>query len=178
MGENMKYRINHKNARLRRLCAPVLCFTALVFWSSVVSPPAWSFETFDVSAMLGRAVLTTDDINANLVTRSSPSSIADKCLPLLNSVSLSGPSSVMDQTQRPAGKAAALALVFGVRFALGPAEQPRISRKSQSRNKARLDIWQPHGTSVGDRSALTVSAYRHCRKEQALQALSDFHWRR
>ncbi len=139
--------------------AIVLTFTAGSVQAFEAQDPASSVENAERSALLS----------------DSPSStMADSCLPLLKSIHQTNSVSAMDRNQRSAGKAAALGVVFGVRFALGPKEiaKPR-------RGKARLDLWQTSG-SIADnnRHALAVSDYRACQKEKALEALSDFRWKR
>src|SRR5687768_6059378 len=50
----------------------------------------------------------------------------DSCSPLLKSVrNFTPPSSATDRDRRSAGQAAAIGLVFGLRFALGPKETAR-----------------------------------------------------
>ncbi len=92
----------------------------------------------------------------------SPSpAVADSCLPLLKSIQ--SPSFATDRTQRSAGKLAALSLILGVRYALRPPEALKTEAAAAS------DL--SPGTSYAittDRSALAGSAYRQCRKEQAL----------
>lgn len=97
-------------------------------------------------------------------------SVADSCLPLLKSIHLPPRKSVTDRNQRSAGKAAALGLVFGVRFALSPLKTPKTV--SPSKVNSRFDVWKAGSyKSLENRSALAVTAYRSCRKQQALYSL-------
>lgn len=146
---------------------------ALVIILSISAGSAWSFESHDLTTG-APASLNVDDGAMPLVTTSPSPTVADSCLPLLKSIRHISPNSATDWNQRSAGKAAALGLVFGVRFALGPVEKPN----STNRTKARFDVWQPEGSYAGNRHALAVSAYRQCQKEKALNALGDFRWAR
>ncbi len=97
----------------------------------------------------------------------------DSCLAMLKAVRASAPPSAMDQHRRHAGQAAALGLVFGVRFALGPKEPVRRSARQSG---ARLDVWQTE--DVSGRHALAIADYRRCQNEKALEALSHWRWKR
>ena len=142
--------------------------TALVLILSITAGTAWSFDIREAEQNLP---LVSDNFSQE---QSSPRSTADSCLPLLKSIRHTTPPSAMDRNQRSAGKAAALGLVFGVRFALSPPEKATSSRSK----RARLDVWQTSQATVGNRHALAVADYRACQKEQALKALSDFRWQR
>ena len=148
---------------------PGAAFASVLLIFCLVVGPAWSFELSDDH---GQAA---SHVQHELTTSTHPSSptVVDPCLPLLKSIHHTSPKSSMDRNQRSAGKAAALGLVLGVRFALSPPTKSKASA-----NKPRLDIWQPAGVSAGDRSALAVTAYRQCQKDQALKALSEFRWAR
>jgi len=76
----------------------------------------------------------------------------------------------MDRGRASEGQAqaAALGLVLGVRFALGPKEVIRS-------NRSRVEIRQPFSTTE-DTYALAIADYRRCKNEQALRALND-EWR-
>jgi len=152
---------------------PGAVLVSLVLLLCLTVGPAWSFETLDSV----QDQTAFDDPKQALTTSypSQPSSptVADSCLSLLKSIHYTSPVSVTDRNQRSAGKAAALGLVLGVRFALSPPQ------KAKSRaDRPRLDVWQTSGTFAGDRSALAVTAYRQCQKEQALKAISEFRWAR
>ena len=120
--------------------------------------PAWSFTIQEEPTVLS-------------FDTSTPSpTVADACLPLLDTIRQSSQPSAMDRNQRSAGTAAALGLVLGVRFALSPPNKAGLASK-----KTRVDLWHPTEAS-NDRSALAVTAYRQCQKEQALKAIGDFRW--
>ena len=65
-------------------------------------------------------------------------------------------------------------VLLGVKFALGPKER---SSKAQKR-APKLDLWSVHERYQSNRNVLAVSAYRTCKKEQALNALNNFRWQR
>ncbi|MEM7650512.1 MAG: hypothetical protein AAF204_00320, partial [Pseudomonadota bacterium] len=134
----------------------------------LVAGPAWSFEASDDG--FGQV---QPSLQKQALINSEPSSptVADSCLPLLSAHT--SPQSAMDRNQRSAGKAAALGLVLGVRFALSPPKKVR-SRA----DKPRLDFWQVSDSATDNRSALAVTAYRECQKEKALKAISEFRWAR
>jgi hypothetical protein len=103
--------------------------------------------------------------------KSSPSpspSMADSCLPLLKSIHKTP--SAMDRTQRSAGTMAALGLILGVRYALSP---PQISDETTADASSQTPAHSGRQSDVAslyeDRSALSVFAYRQCRKQQALK---------
>lgn len=97
----------------------------------------------------------------------------DSCLPLLKSVrNFTPPPSATDRDRRSAGQAAAIGLVFGVRFALGPKETARSRRQGG----VRFDVWQPRDDN--SIQAMAVADYRRCKNDQALKALSDWRWKR
>ncbi len=141
---------------------PGVVLGSFVLVLCLVVGPAWSFETSHE---------TLDAPVANLTSTSSPS-VADACLPLLDNIRQSSQSTAMDRNQRSAGKAAALGLVLGVRFALSPPNKAGLAPQ-----QPRLDVWQ-HNDMGNQRSALAVTAYRQCQKEQALKAMGDFRWSR
>jgi hypothetical protein len=137
------------------LTLPALFAAFLLF-----TGPVLAFDTHQATIALpgndyGQSSKDSADIS------SSPT-VTDTCLPLLKAIRQS-PNTVTDWNQRPAGKAAAFGLVFGVRFALGPVE----SAKDRS-PKPEIRFIGGNDSYTGDRSALAVTAYRHCRKEQAL----------
>ena len=151
---------------------PPACMVFFVLVICMAAGPAWSFETVH-GHLDGVTPAKIQDVSTHSARHAykSPSSPVqvDTCLPLLSSAH----PQVSNRTQRSAGKAAALGLVFGVRFALSP------PKKAASREKGmRIGLWQPQSVLEGNRSALAVSAYRECQKDKALQALSDFRWRR
>ena len=85
--------------------------------------------------------------------------VQDVCLPLLNAapVSVPAPDQALDQASAPA---AALGLILGVRYAVGPMEA----------GEKQIAMNAPAGTD-GDR-ARAIASYRHCRSQQAIQSLA------
>ena len=164
--KNFKYS-NKWKTDSRVVYLPGALLASFVLILCVVAHPAWSFESVDYSAQ--------PHAQQQALTSTHPSSptVVDLCLPLLKSIHHTSSTSSMDRNQRSAGKAAAVGLVLGVRFALSPPKKV----KSYA-DRPRLDLWQPAGVSAGDRSALAVTAYRQCQKEQALKAISEFRWAR
>lgn len=152
----------------------VASVAAIAFLYSV--SPAHAFNSYharisDTDTIADVQMKKVDDGHIqNDLTNSPTPSVADSCLPLLKSIHHISPPSATDRNQRSAGKAAALGLVIGVRFALSPA------KKATPRPNARLTFWQPYGSIQGDRHALAVASYRDCQKEQALKALGDIEW--
>lgn len=144
-----------------------------MFVICMASAPAWSFESYH-GHIDGVEVMKSKEAALHRKEQSfktpSPSVQVDTCLPLLSSTMHPH---LPNRTQRSAGKAAAVGLIFGVRFALS---QPKTKVNSVG-NSARLGLWGPK-TIDGSRSALAVSAYRECQKDKALQALTDFRWKR
>jgi hypothetical protein len=158
----------------------------MVFAMLIVAGQAHSFETQMISAG------DRTDLRSSSFKNSAPSMKAsDPCSPFLGSVSLKssarydggGQDMVMDRTRRNAGKAAALGMMFGLRFALEPvryktaktAKLRRVANEdSHSSPKAsalQFDVWSADDVYRSNRSALAVSAYRQCQKERALKAL-------
>lgn len=152
---------------------------------------AWSFETYHGrlnDQITSHAVTTPTSYHPTRKSRSSgqqnsiladslKTGAADTCLPLLSSLRHAPLHNAVDRNQHSAGKkAAALGLIFGVRFALSPLS----STASHAENtNARFDVWRPDSSTAGsagidNRSALAVAAYRQCQKKQALQALNSF----
>jgi hypothetical protein len=108
-------------------------------------------------------------------THTPQSAIAgDKCLSLLKSVRYDNAPSAMDRTQRSAGTATALGLVFGVRFALGPKEV----MKNRSGDNVTFELWEARNKDTNASQALAIADYRRCKNEQSLRALSDLRWQR
>ena len=141
---------------------PGVVLGSFVIVLCLIAGPAWSFE-----------VVHDDVMEFRSENASSSPSVADTCLPLLKSIRQSPQIAAVDRNHRTAGKAAALGLVLGARFALSPPNKAGLRPQ-----QPRLDIWQSPVVNSNDRSALAVMAYRQCQKEQALQALGDFRWSR
>lgn len=130
---------------------------------------AWSLDRFNPAGVIENVP------NVQEFSTSSSPDMADGCLPLLKSIRHTSATSAMDRNQRSAGKAAALGLVFGIRFALEPTQKAKPSQP-------RLDVWHHENATAGDRHALAIADYRRCQKEKALnssiQAIQDFRWTR
>ncbi|HBR68939.1 MAG TPA: hypothetical protein DEA55_06145 [Rhodospirillaceae bacterium] len=151
--------------------AKIISFKKFLTLATIITLSAGSVQAFELEDSAS-SVETAE--RSALVSDFPSSAMADSCLPLLKSIHETTSVSAMDRNQRSAGKAAALGVVFGVRFALGPKEvaKPR-------HGQVRLDLWQT-ASSISDnnRHALAISDYRACRKEKALNALSEFRWQR
>ncbi len=105
------------------------------------------------------------------LSSSSSSALADPCLYLLKSIREQNESAAVDRQYRnAAGSAAAVGLVFGVRFALGPQETMKVRRRQSP--AVAFHVWETRD-SVGGGQALAIADYRACRNEQALRALTD-----
>lgn len=168
--KNIKYSSKWKTDP-RAAYIPGVMFASFLIIFCLFAGPAWSFETSQGGYEVRVSERDVQALTSSPSNASSPD-VVDSCLPLLKSIHRISPSSAMDRNQRSAGKVAALGLVLGVRFALTPPQ------KTRSAVKPRLDVWQLNGVQAGNRSALAVSAYRQCQKEQALQALNEFRWAR
>lgn len=143
-----------------RLFWRALAFAVLAL--AVSSLPAFAFETVVPAAPPVKAA-------------TSVPAAADPCLPFLSPVRYAlapAPADTPVRDYRVTGGAAALGLVVGLRFALGPKE---LTRGSHHRAPT-LGFWQPDsGTGA---QALAVADYRRCKSEAALNALSDWRWER
>lgn len=154
----------------KRLCGATILSVFFTILLIAFAGPAWSIE-LDRSG----SVIETDE-NTSLTTSSPEATIAgDKCLSLLKTVRYTNPPSAMDRDRRSAGKATAMGLVFGVRFALGPKE---VVKRNKSGDTVRFDFWQPRDRDTNAQEALAVADYRRCVKEQSLRAISDWRWQR
>ncbi len=162
---SVKYRkTTGASARSLRACAAVAIMFLFVF--AYTAGSAWSFET---QVPADNRVLRNHSFSS---LNTPPSSAEDPCLPLLQSIRHTNPISAADETRRDAGKVAALGLVFGVRFALGPKEIAG-SGKAGSRFSPYIGV-----PGSGNMQVLAVSAYRQCKREEALNGLSDWRWKR
>lgn len=150
---------------------PGAAFASIFLIVCLIVGPAWSFEVIDTN---DRTLSTaeTQALTSSYPTHKASPTVVDSCLPLLKSIHHTSSTSAMDRNQRSAGKAAALGLVLGVRFALSPP-----AKAKPSAIQPRLGVWHISGATE-DRSALAVSAYRQCQKEQALKAINEFRWAR
>ncbi|MBI4030782.1 MAG: hypothetical protein HY370_03835 [Proteobacteria bacterium] len=157
-------KIAKKRAHGLALCSIVILLAFIV----ASAGPAWSFEAY--KTVSPSAAVNTAETPVPL-TSSKPAIADDSCLSLLKTVRYDNPaSSAMDRGRSSDGQAqaAALGLVLGVRFALGPREVVKS-------NRGRVEIRQPFSTT-NDSYALAVADYRRCKNEQALKALND-EWR-
>jgi hypothetical protein len=155
----------------------------LVFAMLVFAGQAHSFETQMIS-------VGDDVVQPSSFKNSDPSSIhAGPCSPFLGSASFQpsahfdgGEDMAMDRTRRNAGKAAALGVMFGLRFALQPVRyktSKTAARRNATQNSSlnmktsglQFDVWSTADKYRPNRSALSVAAYRQCQKERALKAL-------
>ena len=151
---------------------PGMALVSAVLFAVIFVKPAWSFEVISSYSALAQDHADAELVQ-NITNEPSSPSTADPCLPLLKSIRNVPGASTVDRNQRSAGKAAALGLVLGVRFALAP--PAKVKTKA---DRPRLDVWQPSNAYANDRSALAVSAYRKCQKNQALKAIGTFRWAR
>ena len=94
----------------------------------------------------------------------------DSCLFILQPVAGQSAAEAREWKRRQdAGSAAAIGLVFGVRYAVGPAE---VTSLRDYRQPASFRAWEARDQSQSAR-ALAIADYRACRNEQALQVLTD-----
>lgn len=135
----------------------VFCFFAMVVYLGAGA--AWSSE------MSGSALRPAPEAAAGLsapvllskVSLSKASPVrADSCPLTLITARDEPPHPASDRNRRSAGKAAALGLVLGVRYALPPAAQAGVANPS---------------ALSADLSAAAIARWRDCRKQQALGAL-------
>lgn len=120
----------------------------------------------------GAVMLVALALLSSMIVTSGPARAQeDSCLPLLEPASGAGepPAASRDWNRNSARKAAALGLVFGVNFALGPTE---VIKPDQRKGAARLNGRSPRG----DDKAVAVSEYRRCKNEEALRALAEWRW--
>jgi hypothetical protein len=178
--------------RTVRKCSNVMIVSLLMtLFILSFTEQAWSFETYHAGLndrVSSNAVTTPASYHPTKRSRSSgqqnsiladslKTGAADTCLPLLSSLRHAPLHNAVDRNQHSAGKkAAALGLIFGVRFALSPLSTTASHAEGSN---ARFDVWRPDSSAVGsaqtdNRSALAITAYRQCQKQQALQALNSF----
>ena len=169
MGQNFQ-NTNPLSCGSKKLSTLLISLAAFVIILSIGAGSAWSLDRFDPAGVI-EDIQTAQEFS----TQTSSPDMVDGCLPLLKSIRHTSSSTAMDRNQRTAGKAAALGLVFGMRFALEPSQKLKPS-------KPRLDIWQHQKGIGGDQRALAIADYRRCQKEKALkssiQAIHDFRWTR
>lgn len=170
----MRLRIEHvsdleKTIRMSRVAAAYLVGFVLLLAFSAGN--AWSIAPTGVSLPHTES---GSILRGQPYTQVPSSTNADQCLPLLKSIQTISPESALDRSQRTAGQIAALGLLFGVRFAPGPLERPG---KATAETMVQIKV-SPEPLLEG-RAALAVAAYRDCRKNEALTALTrEFRWAR
>ncbi len=129
------------------------------------SPAAWSFEVITAPSQEAREA-------AAVMRMPDAAPAGDSCLYILrNAQERDGYSERERYYRQSAGSAAAVGLVFGVRFALGPSELNKARRRAPAEAVA-FRVWEPR-ESTGSAQALAVADYRACRNEQTLRALTD-----
>jgi hypothetical protein len=154
--------------RYRIACAVPL---AAVFLLAAAPLPAWSFESR--SAGGGQAAALPDGVALDALPAArlqrAPAPAGDaRCEALLRpaafaQTALPREQTMMDRDADPA-QAAAIGLIFGIHFALGPKQVVRRGGGPQ------FDVWEPN---AGGSKALAIAAYSRCRREAALQALAN-----
>lgn len=103
------------------------------------------------SAALNAAVPTVPDTTAPTIV------VADACLALLTAHKDASQKQATTSVPPIAGQAAALSLLFGVRYALGPVERPGAAKTGQT-----------PAVHVDGQRAASIAQYRRCRNDQNL----------
>jgi hypothetical protein len=151
----------------RRFCALMVSslFAGCLLFTA--SCPSWAIEAVALDhSSAALSAVETSPLTSNTVHAGDP------CRSLLGaSARQASPVSAMDHDRQSAGTAAAVGLVLGIHFALGPKEVTGPRRSSVS-----VGLLQARDT--GGMQALAISQYRRCRNEQALQSLKDLRWSR
>lgn len=140
-------------------------FLSSLFMLLVIGP-SWAIEAIKIDP--SPAALSAAETSP--LTSTEPSVTDDPCRSLLNDIKHSSPASVTNGRRHEAGQAAAVGLILGFRFALGPKEVSGSNRSSVG-----LNVWRPQDTGL---QALAVSDYRRCKNEHALSALRELRWSR
>ena len=150
----------------RRRVHALVMMTAFVLFAfvAVTNGPAWSFEVTNTDVHGQSGVVAP-------VMRAPADPAEDSCLYILKVArDRDEPSTADRQYRQAAGSAAAIGLVFGVRFALGPSEVTKSRRRTQP--VAAFRVWETRENGGGGQ-ALAIADYRACRNEQALRMLTD-----
>lgn len=172
--------LRNKNAivriKRRNLCAAIIAITILI--TPVAA--AQAVEYSNAADVVGSEnVRTALDITTE---ETSPDAgvAADHCLTLLKTVNhVNGPVATVSARNNERASAAALGVVFGVRFALGPKEVLHKKGRRRGAPSARVGVWQlDEKPDTSGYKALAVSDYRRCKNEEALKFLSDWRWSR
>ena len=153
-----------------------VCAVASVLIITISTGTSWAFTTYDGYDDVPPLKVKSVALEPRLQYKPS-STVTDSCLPLLKSIQKTSSQSVTDRNQRSAGKAAALGLIFGVRYALAPVSAQKVDSSESSQGD--FDAWYDDGSSVVDDSnaVYAVKAYRSCQKKQALNATKkDIRW--
>lgn len=130
--------------------------------------PVWAIEQVPASEITSAQNL--DETSPLISDERTPSSQEESCAHLLKAIRYASSYSDTDRVRRSAGAAAAVGLVFGIRFALGP-------KTVTSSKRPALGVWQPDSTSSS--KALAVADYRRCKNNEALEALNqEWRWQR
>ena len=157
------------NAAWRIVSRTLSVFTVILAMSA---DPAWALDRLDPADVVDGSQEGLSISENNSIPSTA---MADKCLPLLQSIRQTSSVSAMDRNQRAAGQAAALGLVLGFRFALSPVPKAKSAT-------TRVGLWQPSFGNAGDQHAMAIAEYRSCQKDQALRsslhALDGFRWER
>jgi len=127
--------------------------------------PAWSFEVTNTEPHGQAGVIAP-------VMRAPAPPEEDSCLYIIRAARDKSEDSYAErQYRQDASSAAAVGLVFGVRFALGPSEVNK--NRKRVRPVAAFHVWETRDSATGGGQALAIADYRACRNEQALRALTD-----
>ena len=133
----------------------------------------WALVAFlPVSAQAFEVTTTTQSGVVAPMARAPSDPSGDSCLYILRAArDRSEVTSRHNEYRQAAGSAAAIGLVFGVRFALGPSEVTKV-RSRRAQPVAAFGVWEPRESTNGGQ-ALAIADYRACRNENALRALTD-----
>ncbi|NCC22029.1 MAG: hypothetical protein EOM26_06155 [Alphaproteobacteria bacterium] len=169
----LTYRKNSDGSCWRATRVLTTVLSIVVFALAFSAGSAWSLDnTLRMNDPALYSALTKPDNK-----KPTPSSVAEACLPLLQS-SLSLPVSATDgRRSAGAAKVAVLGLVFGAQFALAPSTT-RDGSASVVHYPSKALNMQSDDQIDGASRVLAVAAYRNCVKKQALKELSSLRWER
>ncbi|GEM_PF-3710695 len=159
------------NAKMKSGILFLIC--VLVAALALVSIPGQSFSEevqpnarADEWTLFSQTNLSSVALNASVTENSVPGTtasnvvVADACLSLLQGAQRASQQATAHSVPPVAGQAAALSLIFGVRYALGPVETPGTAKTEQT----------PAVHTDGQRAA-AIAQYRRCRNDQSLATL-------
>lgn len=159
------------NAKMKSGILFLIC--VLVAALALVSIPGQSFSEelqstshADEWTLFSETNLSSVALNASVTESSMPGTtasnivVADACLSLLQGAQRASQKTTAPSVPPVAGQAAALSLIFGVRYALGPVEAPNAANTEQT----------PTVHTDGQRAA-AIAQYRRCRNDQNLATL-------